>query len=239
MQRMRTAIFLLLALASLGAHGAARTPFQVRCEDTISKTVSVLTAQQNGYSIDTHLPYKALTVMKGTARANTWVLGLTKTDSQVQIGLAGPLLQDPASGYECVAPQISVKITYAPVVIYIGREFAPGTCAYDEILAHELRHMKTYMEHLPRVEKTVRAALARRFEARPLYAPAARRRRRWRARSIRAGCPTSRRKCARWKSCRRLLILRKNMRAWARRAKAKSRTSWRARQRPPTRQGMA
>ena len=171
MQRMRTAIFLLLALASLGAHGAARTPFQVRCEDTISKTVSVLTAQQNGYSIDTHLPYKALTVMKGTARANTWVLGLTKTDSQVQIGLAGPLLQDPASGYECVAPQISVKITYAPVVIYIGREFAPGTCAYDEILAHELRHMKTYMQHLPRVEKTVRAALARRFEARPLYAP--------------------------------------------------------------------
>ena len=99
-------------------------------------------------------------VMKGTARANTWVLGLTKTDSRVAIALAGPMLQDPASGYECVAPQITVSLTYAPVVIYIGREFAPGTCAYDEILAHELRHMKTYMEHLPRVEKTVRAALA-------------------------------------------------------------------------------
>ncbi|WP_035827824.1 membrane protein [Janthinobacterium sp. RA13] len=168
---MRTAIFLLLASASLGAHGAARTPFQVRCEDTISKTVSVLTAQQNGYSIDTHLPYKALTVMKGMARANTWVLGLTKTDSRVAIALAGPMLQDPASGYECVAPQITVSLTYAPVVLYIGREFAPGTCAYDEILAHELRHMKTYMEHLPRVEKTVRASLAKRFEARPLYAP--------------------------------------------------------------------
>ncbi|MGK5019439.1 hypothetical protein [Janthinobacterium sp. LB2P10] len=168
---MRKVIFLLLAGVTFGAHAQARTPFQVRCEDTISKTVSVLTAQQNGYSIDTHLPYKALTVMKGMARANTWVLGLTKTESQVQIGLAGPMLQDPASGYECVAPQISVKLNYAPVVIYIGREFAPGTCAYDEILTHELRHMKTYMEHLPRVEKTVRAALAKRFEARPLYAP--------------------------------------------------------------------
>ena len=168
---MRAAIFLLLASASLGTQAAARTPFQIRCEDTISKTVSVLTAQQNGYSIDTHLPYKALTVMKGMARANTWVLGLTKTDSQVQIGLAGPMLQYAASGYECVAPQISVKITYAPVVIYIGREFPPGSCAYDEILAHELRHMQTYMEHLPRVEKTVRSALAKRFEARPLYAP--------------------------------------------------------------------
>ncbi|MBB5367017.1 MULTISPECIES: hypothetical protein [unclassified Janthinobacterium] len=168
---MRALIYLLLLLPILGAQAAARTPFQIRCEDTISKTVSVLTAQQNGYSIDTHLPYKALTVMKGVARANTWVLGLTKTDSQVKIALAGPMLQDPVSGYECVAPQIAVSLSYAPVMIYIGREFAPGTCAYDEILAHELRHMKTYMEHLPRVEKIVRAALAKRFEARPLYAP--------------------------------------------------------------------
>jgi len=168
---MRVLAAIALALPMLGAQAAARTPFQIRCEDTISKTVSVLTAQQNGYTIDTHLPYKALTVMKGVARANTWVLGLTKTDSQVKIALAGPMLQDPVSGYECVAPQIAVSLTYAPVVIYIGREFAPGTCAYDEILAHELRHMKTYMEHLPRVEKIVRAALAKRFEARPLYAP--------------------------------------------------------------------
>lgn len=168
---MRVLAAIVLALPMLGAQAAARTPFQIRCEDTISKTVSVLTAQQNGYTIDTHLPYKALTVMKGVARANTWVLGLTKTDSQVKIALAGPMLQDPVSGYECVAPQIGVSLTYAPVVIYIGREFAPGTCAYDEILAHELRHMKTYMDHLPRVEKIVRAALAKRFEARPLYAP--------------------------------------------------------------------
>lgn len=170
---MRGAVFLVLALASgsVLAQAPARTPFQVRCEDTISKTVSVLTAQQNGYSIDTHLPYRALTAMKGVARSNAFVLGLTKTDSQVKIGLAGPMLFDPASGYECVAPQISVSLTYAPVIIYIGREFPPGTCAYDEILKHELRHMKTYMDHLPRVEKTVRAALAKRFEARPLYAP--------------------------------------------------------------------
>ena len=63
------------------------------------------------------------------------------------------MLQDPVSGYECVAPQIGVTITYVPVVIYIGREFPPGTCAYDEILKHELRHLKTYMDYLPRVEE--------------------------------------------------------------------------------------
>jgi hypothetical protein len=90
----------------------------------------------------------------------------------VQIGLAGPLLQDPASGYECVAPQISVQLTYVPVKIYVGSEFPVGTCGYKEILAHEMRHMEAYMAHLPKVERTVGAALAKRFEGKPLYAPA-------------------------------------------------------------------
>jgi hypothetical protein len=57
------------------------------------------------------------------------------------------------------------------VVIYVGSEFAPGSCGYQEILTHELRHMKTYMDHLPVVEKIVRDAFAKRFEAKPLYAP--------------------------------------------------------------------
>jgi hypothetical protein len=161
----------LSAMLAAPAAQAARTPFQVRCEDDISKTVSVLTAQQNGFSIDNHLSYRSLTAMKGAARANTFVLGLTKTESRVAIALQGPMLEDPASGYECVAPQITVKLFYAPVVIYVGKEFPAGSCAYDEILAHEQRHLQTYMAHLPKVERLVQAALAKRFGDKPLYAP--------------------------------------------------------------------
>jgi hypothetical protein len=162
---------LVLVLLAGSAAAAARTPFQIRCEDDISKTVSVLTSQQNGYAIDTHLSYHDLTAMKGAARANSYVLGMTKTESRMTIGLGGQILQDAVSGYECIAPRISVTLFYAPIVVYVGREFVPGSCAYDEILAHELRHMHTYQQHLPKVETVVREALARRFEARPLYAP--------------------------------------------------------------------
>jgi hypothetical protein len=165
---------LVLACGTLGAHmaqAAARTPFQIRCEDSISKTVSVLSAQQNGYSINNQLPYRALTVMKGVAAANTHVLGLTRTESKVSINLGGPVLQDPVSGYECIAPKVEVKLYYAPVVVYVGNEFAPGSCGYQEILTHELRHLRAYMDHLPKAEKIVRDAFARRFEAKPLYAP--------------------------------------------------------------------
>lgn len=157
-------------LLACGA-AAARTPFQARCEDELGKTISVLTAQQNGYSIDNHLSYLSLTSMKGAARANSYVLGLTRTESRFAVQLDGAMLQDPASGYECVAPRIAVKLYYAPIVIYVGREFAPGSCAYEAILAHEMRHLQAYLDHLPKAERMVREALARRFEARPLYAP--------------------------------------------------------------------
>lgn len=175
MHARRLALTVVLAACSAAANivnaAPARTPFQIRCEDSISKTVSVLSAKQNGYTINTTLSYKMLTAMKGVATRNQFVLGLTRTESRVQIGLAGPMLQDPASGYECVAPQISVQLTYVPVKIYVGSEFPVGTCGYKEILAHEMRHMEAYMAHLPKVERTVSAALAKRFENKPLYAP--------------------------------------------------------------------
>jgi hypothetical protein len=170
--RLLCCVALPVACCAAGlAHGAERTPFQVRCEDSIAKTVSVLSAQQNGYSINNQMPYRMLTAMKGVHGNSSYVLGLTKTESKMSVALGGPILQDAASGYECIAPRIEVKLYYAPVVVYIGSEFAPGTCGYQEILTHELRHLKAYTDHLPKVEKTVREALAKRFGDKPLYAP--------------------------------------------------------------------
>jgi hypothetical protein len=165
---MKLACALVLLLASGGA--AARTPFQAQCEDTIGQTVSVLSARENGYRVDNTRSYRTLTVMKGATPRGSYVLGLTRAESRVQVGVGGPILTDPASGYECVAPRIEVSLYYVPIVIYVSREFPPGSCAYQEVLAHEMRHLKAYLDFLPKVETTVRAALARRFEAKPLYA---------------------------------------------------------------------
>ncbi len=149
----------------------ARTPFQIRCEDTISKTVSVLSSKSNGYTIDNQIPYRALTARAGAAAGNMATLGLTVTQGQYRASLGGPLLQDPVSGYECIAPQVQIALNYSPVKIYVGSEFAPGTCGYQAILTHEMRHLQAYMNNLERVEKVVRQALDQRFEGKPLYAP--------------------------------------------------------------------
>ncbi|ELX09702.1 putative membrane protein [Janthinobacterium sp. HH01] len=150
---------------------AARTPFQIRCEDSIAKTVSVLSAKQNGYTINNQLSYRALTAKSGNMDNRMVTLGLTVTKGQYTVDLGGPVLQDTASGYECIAPRVDVKLNYSPVLIYVGNEFAPGTCGYNAILEHEQRHLQAYMENLARVEKVVREALSKRFEAKPLYAP--------------------------------------------------------------------
>lgn len=154
-----------------GGAAQARTPFQARCEDSIAKSVSVLQSSQHGYSIDHTQSFMALTRMKSPPQRNSFVLGLTRTESRVSVALNGPILQDRRSGYECVAPKIQVTLFYAPIVVFVGREFRAGTCAYKHILAHEMRHLKTYLDHLPKVEKVVRATLARRFQGQPLYAP--------------------------------------------------------------------
>ena len=166
----------ILFLAFLGcalwsnAASAARTLFQARCEDTMAKAVTVLSTQENGYTIDNSKSFRALTQLKGGAPANAYVLGLTRTQSRLEINLNGSILQDPRTGYECISPRIDVSLYYIPIVIYVGSEFSPGSCAYDEILAHEMRHLKTYLDHLPKVESVVRKALSDRFDNKPLYA---------------------------------------------------------------------
>ena len=168
---MRSAALIWLCCGAGAAGAAERTPFQIRCEDTISKTISVLSTTSNGFTINNQLPYRALTLKTGSIDGRTETLGLTVTRAQYAATMGGPILQDKVSGYECVAPRVEIKLNYSPVLIYVGNEFVPGSCAYKVILEHEQRHLKAYMDNLARVEKVVRDALNRRFEGKPLYAP--------------------------------------------------------------------
>jgi hypothetical protein len=164
------ALLFVLAMLCVDTASAARSLLQVRCERSVSNPAVVLTTRQNGYAIDNTRSYRSLTALKGNAPANAYVLGLTRTESRLSIRSGGPLLGDIFSGFECIAPRIEVELYYTPITIYVGSEFAPGTCAYQQILAHEMRHLKTYIDYLPKVEEVVRAALSHRFNNKPLYA---------------------------------------------------------------------
>ena len=67
---------MLAPTPAAAAAAAARTPFQIRCEDTISKTISVLSSKNNGFTINNQLPYRALTLKTGSidGRSETCLL---------------------------------------------------------------------------------------------------------------------------------------------------------------------
>lgn len=151
---------------------SARSAFEARCEDAAAGASASFGSHDSGWRVDNSLSYRTLTRMKRPRVTAGYVLGLTRTASHVAVKVDGSMLDDPASGLECVAPRIEVSLYYQPIVVYIGREFAPGSCAYREILAHEMRHLRSYLETLPQVEDRARARLAGRYRGRPLYARA-------------------------------------------------------------------
>jgi hypothetical protein len=169
---MKLPLLLAGLLWATSACGAARTPFQARCEAALGATVASLSASDGGYTVNHTQSYKALTSMKGREAGHGYVLGLTRTESRVQLGVNAQILADPASGQECLAPKLDISLSYVPIVIYVGSEFPAGSCSYQQILAHEMRHLKAYLDHLPKVESLVRAALKKRFTAKLIYAPA-------------------------------------------------------------------
>jgi len=115
-------------------------------------------------SLDTTYGYKSITVLASTLnRAENRVLGLTRGTARVQFETKTALIIDRTSRWECASPQIAVFYGFSPMKVYVANEFAKGSCAYNEIYRHELRHVKTYQEHLANIEKDLSDALTRRF----------------------------------------------------------------------------
>ena len=66
---------------------------------------------------------------------------------------------------------LTVTLSYPTVVVYIGSEFPEGSCAYREILVHELQHVQAFQQHMGALEAAVREAMTERF-SRPSFGPA-------------------------------------------------------------------
>ena len=168
---MRRAALGLALLAACGV-ASARTAFEAGCEDAARAAGATFSTRASGWRVDNTLSYRDLTRMKRPNVPGGVVLGLTRTASRVAIQVDGTLLASPDGAFECVLPRIAVTMYYQPIVVYVSRDFEPDSCAYDEILAHEMRHLKSYLDYLPKVEVRVRDRLAGRFAGKPLYARA-------------------------------------------------------------------
>lgn len=97
------------------------------------------------------------------SRPGHQVLGLTRGQAVVSYELKLPRLLDASGRWECASPQLTLRYGYRPITIYVAREFPRGSCAHQEILAHEQRHVETYQAHARHIEAEILATLQRRF----------------------------------------------------------------------------
>jgi hypothetical protein len=116
-------------------------------------------------TFNTQYSYLALNNLGAAlARPGHQVLGLTRGSASVGFNTSFPSLADKSGRWECVSPQIVMTYGFNPLTVYIAKEFPEGGCAYKEIYTHEMRHVKTYQEHLARIEKELNETLRQRFE---------------------------------------------------------------------------
>ncbi len=91
------------------------------------------------------------------------ILGLTKGQAVVRYALVMPRLVTPDGRWECASPQLTLSYGFDPITVYVAREFPAGSCAYQEIYTHEVRHLEAYKAHAVQVEAELTRALQKRF----------------------------------------------------------------------------
>lgn len=97
------------------------------------------------------------------ARPGQQVLGLTRGLASATATARTPTFVDKLNRWECGSPQITVRYGFSPITVYVASEFPPGSCAHREIYEHEMRHVRTYQEHIASIEKLLGELLNDRF----------------------------------------------------------------------------
>lgn len=165
---MRNLILPLLAtLASaLVPLSASAASFEEECARQLGPT-QVSVVPDYGQPVgDYSLSYKELTARSPTPGAMT--LGLTEARLTTEISYGTSGLKN-GQGQACSRPQLKVVLRFDPMKVFVGREFQPGTCEFQHIFVHELRHVKANQGYLAHVAQKLQGELANYYGSRIFY----------------------------------------------------------------------
>jgi hypothetical protein len=151
------------------AHAADDRAFLDKCERDMQPVLEVH-AREAQFGVTSNVSARVLNTRMSHATSSQLALGLTSGTQRTEIILDGPALRDKAGKRECVSPRIYVDLAYAPLQVYVAREFHPQSCAWRSVYQHEMQHVQLYRDRLPALERRVREALAQRYGTHPVYA---------------------------------------------------------------------
>lgn len=133
------------------------------CDELPKPSVSIKRIEEK-LSFNMQYSYKSLNNIGGAlGQPGRQILGLTRGMAAASFATQTPSHIDSSGRWQCSSPQITLSYGFSPMTVYVAREFPSGSCAYKEIYEHEMRHVKTYQEHIASLEKALQEALTARF----------------------------------------------------------------------------
>ena len=90
-------------------------------------------------------------------------IGVTEALLQRQFALSLNGFVDPRSSQACGKPIIEMRLRYDPLRIYLASELDDNECAQEEVLDHELEHIRLYTSAVDRAAVELRQEILARY----------------------------------------------------------------------------
>jgi hypothetical protein len=146
----------LFALTS--CEKASDAVFEARCEATLAPPVVEVVTVPVEFSLDTSHSIATLTRDFPPDHEGV-VLGITKANLSKDLTFDNAGLVQPGTGRLCTRPHVKVVLAFTPMQVLIASNFPAGSCKYNEVYAHEMRHVEAYKRFLPLVAAEVQEQL--------------------------------------------------------------------------------
>lgn len=118
----------------------APTTFEQRCEAMLPPTQVAVTLVPGQIQYDYSRSINEL-IKAGGGLPGSAVLGLTESSLGTRVNYGMQTITDAETGRSCMRPQVSIEVSAGMQKVSVAREFSEGTCAFREVLQHELLHV--------------------------------------------------------------------------------------------------
>lgn len=158
-----------LALPAAAQSGSPSAAWRATCEARLPATVIEVRTIDAPLQHDHTRSIEDLGQRKPAHDQGEHTLGLTEMQLDTHIQVGSQSLSRRGESLACMRPQIYVTLKLDPHRVWVASEFAPGSCAYRHIFAHEMRHVRVNQHTLETTAQRLREGMARSFGNKVYY----------------------------------------------------------------------
>lgn len=151
------------ALPASAQSGSPSAGWRATCEAQLPATVIEVRTIDAPLRHDHTQDIETLGRRKPSHDQGEHTLGLTEMQLETHIQVGSQSLRRKGEALACMRPQIVVTLKLDPHRVWVASEFAPGSCAYRHIFAHEMRHVRVNQETLETTAQRLREGMRRSF----------------------------------------------------------------------------